>query len=236
MNKQIHVNSEIGDKLKNELLKIIESEGIKVIKSYEYSFQKNASFNYSINGQGEWIEKNIILPKFTDDNDLMQSMIIAHELGHYYVYDKAGKWQRKFLSDANIYSKYYNEQKAWNEAEELLKELGYWEDEVVRGVFYNKKRSSLISYKPRGSWTSHVFHSISRPIILTVKLLIYSYFIWALLVNFGLNGVPIPFMPGDPAYYRMSRLDFFGGVQTLFWFLLLGYIIKKLLFRSYQKK
>ena len=104
MNDKLLLNNEVGRTLKNELMKIIKNEDIDVKKSYEYSFQKNSGFHFMLDKKGRFIKKVITLPKFTDDNDIMQSVIIAHELGHYFVYKKSSHWKRDFLLYSNIYS------------------------------------------------------------------------------------------------------------------------------------
>src|SRR5699024_430347 len=86
MNDKLISNNEVGRTLKNELMKIIKNEDIDVKKTYEYSFQKNSGFHFMLDKKGRFIKKVIALPKFAEHNDIMQSVIIAHELGHYIVY------------------------------------------------------------------------------------------------------------------------------------------------------
>jgi len=234
MNDKLLLNNEVGRTLKNELMKIIKDEDIDVKKTYEYSFQKNSGFRFMLDKKGRFIKKVIVLPKFTDDNDIMQSVIIAHELGHYFVYKKLSHWKRDFLLYSNIYLTYYNEKKAWDEGQKLLIDLGYWENESVKTTFKSKRKASLASYKPNGTWTSHIFNSITKPIIFVIKLLFFSYLTVALLINLGLNEVPIPFFPKNPEFYNVSRTEFFSNVQYLFWtvlqaYLFLYYLPKKLL-------
>lgn len=224
MNDKLLLNKEVGKILKNELMKIIKNEDIDVKKTYEYSFQKNSGFHFMLDKKGEFIKKVIALPKFTDDDDLVQSVIIAHELGHYFVYKKSSHWKRDFLLYSNIYLTYYNEKKAWDEGQKLLIDLGYWENESVKTTFKSKREASLASYKPNGTWTSHIFNTITKPIIFVIKLLFFSYLTVALLINLGLNEVPIPFFPDNPEFYKLSRTEFFRNVQYLFWNLLLIYL------------
>lgn len=44
-------------------MKVIDNEGIRIKLSYEYSFQKNAAFKFTIN-EKVVIQKEIVLPKF----------------------------------------------------------------------------------------------------------------------------------------------------------------------------
>src|SRR5699024_5320825 len=120
MNDKLLLNKEVGKILKNELMKIIKNEDIDVKKTYEYSFQKNSGFHFMLDKKGEFIKKVIALPKFNDDDDLLQSIIIAHELGHYFVCKKSNHWKQEFLLNSSIYLKYYNEKKAWDEGQKLL--------------------------------------------------------------------------------------------------------------------
>src|SRR5699024_11111238 len=114
------LNDEVGRALKNELMKIIKNEDIDVKKTYEYSFQKNSEFHLMMYKRGRFINKEIALSKISDDDNLVQSVTIAHEIGNYFFFKKLSSWKRDFLLYSNIYLTYYNEKKAWDEGKKIL--------------------------------------------------------------------------------------------------------------------
>lgn len=231
MEYENNINSDIGTQFKNELIEIIKKEQIDIEYSYEFSFNNTAGFQFRFNNDGSFDKKTIILPKFTDDDDLEQAIKIAHELGHYYVYQKSSKFKNNVLVDKNLFIKYFNERTAWKEAEKLMRHLGYWKNSFIVTTFKNKKKDGLTTYKPRYSWWGFFVHNAMNLISVVLKILAFSYLSVGMLLFFGLNEIPIPFSPTDPSFYEITRTEFFNNVQNLFWFLFITYI----LFRVFRK-
>lgn len=101
------------------ILEVIENEGILL----------KTSFLNSMNGEACYVQINktrpgirtsthlIIIPQFTDESEMIQAITLAHELGHFYVYQTLEETKDRFLWLKIKASNYYNECLPWRRAE-----------------------------------------------------------------------------------------------------------------------
>lgn len=180
--------------LMNQLLAIVQEEEIQIKRKKEFSFTNNAAVSIDFNYRQQMTNKTIFLPAETDADDIEQAISIAHELGHYFSYKNSTGLKLSLLQSNNIFAKYMNERLAWKEAERLLKHLGYWSDENIRSSSIEDRIQSLSSYTPYRSWFAFIFHTITNPLIIVVRLWVFAFITYGLLVVFAKNGVPIPIL------------------------------------------
>lgn len=200
----------LGLELKKEIIELIKNENIDIEYSYEASFRQNGYFYFELNKENHIIPLKIVVPKLID-SDLKLAIILAHELGHYYVYKNNPYFKNKLIvGSRNQYVIYYNEKQAWIETKCIIDNLGYWRDDVSI-IFDEECNQALRSYQPK----KHLLNSITKPILNLIEYWIGSYFIVSLFYLLSQNGIPIPFITNNITE-DINRVEFFNTVNGWF--------------------
>lgn len=213
---------ELGKKVKQDILSLIKKEGIEIRESYEASFLGNATYSVIRDESTKKETHEITVPKLTDASDMRQSIVLAHELGHYYVEKRSKKWVKELMPVG--WRTLREEKLAWKEANRILKSvIGLPENAEELSLqnaayqeFEDLSEHALATYRQTyGFWTQ--LKTIFKIPLKIVGLLIKSYLLIAFIVLLETNGipVPIPFSNGF-ASYPLSDADFYKAVLMVF--------------------
>ncbi|WP_121605965.1 hypothetical protein [Virgibacillus sp. Bac332] len=222
-----------GLEAKAKMEELIKKEGITLKTSYEISFDKSASIACKIENL-EMNNVSIILPKLTDKTDMQIAITMAHELGHYYAFNKAKKWKRRYLyeGNSNNYIKYYFEKLAWKEAKILM--MDFLHDHSAKADFDYLQRQGLLSYKPKDNLFEYVIKCITKPFSVAFTCLFFAYVLTAFAYLLIKNNIPIPYV-FDPIVTNgndfLAEADFYSDMKATF-FLIMIYPIFKWIYKN----
>ncbi|WP_332237915.1 hypothetical protein [Sporolactobacillus sp. KGMB 08714] len=115
---------------KDKILERIKSEGLQIRKSFKNSLMYPFPlYQYEHGLVVEQEINEIVLPQFTDDNVLIQTFDLAHELGHFEIRRNCkGTWKEKVLKSKNAVFLWFHERQAWRAALQILKEENIIQD------------------------------------------------------------------------------------------------------------
>lgn len=218
---------ELGKKVKQDILSLIKKEGIEIRESYEASFLGNAT--YSVIREESAQEKKVLqethiitVPKLTDASDMRQSIVLAHELGHYYVKKRSKIWFKELIPVG--WQTLREEKLAWKEANRILKSvIGLPENaeelcaqNEAYQEFEEMSEHALDTYRQTyGIWTQ--LNAIFKIPLKLVVLLIKCYLLIAFIVLLETNGIPVPLPFSDGfASYPISDADFYKAVLMVY--------------------
>ncbi|MEK5393992.1 hypothetical protein NSQ59_27210 [Margalitia sp. FSL K6-0131] len=224
-----------GKVSKEKVIQLIYKEGISIKRSFEYSVKKTWAYQRItvLNTHKVKIHHTIIIPTFTDDSDIEQAITLAHELGHYYVYQNAGNTKMSFLDAGFKITTYINEKLAWKKAKEILEKEGIIKEngnELQHKAFQDFvliKKKSLKSYgNPLVSFSSGIINTV----LMSFRYLFLSYLLVGILFVFKSNNVPVPF------FHDISLEHFNSYVLALFSLSLLGLALRMFLGFIFKNK
>src|SRR5699024_10111020 len=172
--------------------KLVQKENINFKQTYEAARNKNAHYQQKFDYVDNLIKKSIIMPKYTDYTPMQQTIIIAHELGHYAVYKNSNPSVINFLIKGGKYITYLNEYLAWRKAKKILKKMKLWKVSGVEGEFKNIMYNSLSTYKPSEKFSVFLIKRFLKTLYIAIKYLVLSYFAVGLVYLFDMEGIPTP--------------------------------------------
>lgn len=216
-----------GKRSKEKILEIIKNEGINIKSSFDYSVQHSSSYHQWIRvvrNHEEETYHTVTIPTFTDDSDVEQAIILAYELGHYFVWKSSSKIKRSVLYTGLNTSDYINDKLTWKKAKEILVKEGIIDE---KGDEDQKKAfEDFLQIKYSRSVKNPLFsiiRAISRICKRLVYYLIYSYLLVGFFLVFEANNIPIPLI--NKIGFDLDH--FYTNVKSIF----ILFVISELCFR-----
>lgn len=213
-----------GKRAKEKILQLIGKEGIVIKNSFDHAINGTYTYQRVTNMDNKESSHTILVPTYTDLTDLEQSIYLAHELGHYYVYKNSRDFKVSFLNSDFNTAKYINEKLAWKKAKEVLESTKIIEQGgqgFQSRAFHDYIQIKNMCLRSYGNPLLSFASEIKRTAFWGVKLLISTYLFVALLFVFQNNNVPVPFI------YELRLEDFNSYVVGFFWAMVFVYVLKK---------
>lgn len=212
-----HEYNEAGKIARKKIVKLIKQENIHFKQTYKASKSNNAYYQQKFDYVDNLMKKTIIMPKQSDYTPMQQTIVIAHELGHYMVYKKSSPKIMRYLIKGGKYITYLNEYLAWKQAKKILKKMKVWKIKNVEGEYKNIMYSSLNTYKPSERFSMFVMKRLLKTIYIAIKYWIVAYFVTGLLYLFEQSNIPVPYnILGIELFTDVNEFKFYVIVFSIY--------------------
>src|SRR5699024_932970 len=171
-----HEYNEAGKIARKKIVKLIKQENIHYKQTYNASKSTNAYYQQKFDYIDNLMKKTIIMPKQSDYTPMKQTIVIAHELGHYIVYKKNRPKKLRNYIKIDKYITYLNEYLSWKQAKKILKKMKVSKIKNVEVEYKNIMYSSLNTYKPTERFSMFVMKRLLKTIYIAIKYWIVAYF------------------------------------------------------------